>query len=83
MRTRRSIGVLDMTYPVARILSITSRIFRLLALWAGSDRPTPRGSVVEVDIPSDVSSVVVKELMEENEDVLLLWGLWNIGPLEF
>ena len=59
--------------------STTSRIFRRYALWEGSDRPTPRGSG-EADgvIIDDASGVVAKELIEEMEVVLLLWGLEDI-----
>ena len=73
-----------MTCPVARIRSMTSRILRRYALWVGSDRPTPRGSD-EADEPiiDNVSGVVTKESVDEIEDVLLLWGLEDIGPLGF
>ena len=74
-----------MTYPVARMRSMTPKILRRYALWAGSDRPTPRGSGVAASVsPMDeVSGVVAKEVIDENEDVLLLWGLEDIGPLGF
>ena len=74
-----------MTYPVARILSMTPSILRRYALWVGSDRPTPRGSgvpeEVEVSPIDDMSGVVVNELMDETEDLLLSWGFVGIGPL--
>ena len=66
-----------MAYPVARIRSITSKIFRRLALCVGSDRPIPRGPD-ESPISDDTSGVVAKEVMEEIEDVLFLWDLWDI-----
>ena len=71
-----------MTYPVARIRSIISRILRRYALWMGSDRPTPRGSD-EVDAPTidGVLGVVAKELIDETEDALLLGVFEDIGPL--
>ena len=93
MRTRCSIWMLNMTYPVARMRSITPRIFRRFALWVGLDRPTPRGSAAapgEVDISpiDDTSGVVAKEPIEETEDVLLLRGLgdielWGSGQVHF
>jgi len=60
-------GIFDVTYPVARIRSMTPRILRRYALWAGSDRPTPRGSGVDVPAIDVVSGVVVKELAEDTE----------------
>ena len=68
-----------MTYPVARMRSITSRILRRYALWVGSDRPTPRGSAIvsEKVCPSPIDEmpdVVGKELIDETGDVLLRWG---------
>ena len=76
-----------MTYPVARIRSMTPRILRRYALWVGSDRPTPRGSgvpeEVEVSPIDDMSGVVVNELMDETEDLLLLWDFEGIGSLGF
>ena len=79
MRTWRNDGIDDLTYPVARMRSTTPRIFRRYALWAGSDRPTPRcsGEADGVAI-DDESGVVAKELIEETEVVLLLWGLEDI-----
>ena len=77
-------GILDVTYPVARILSMTPRIFRRYALWAGSDRPTPRGSGIAFDVDAsaiEMSGVVVKELTEDTEDGPLLWGFEDIEPL--
>ena len=75
-----SSGVPDITHPVARMRSMTPKILRLYALWAGSDRPTPRGSGVapcEVDVsPMDkMSGVVGKVVIDETEGpgVLLLW----------
>ena len=74
-----------MTYPVARIRSMTPRILRRYALWVGSERPTPRGSgvpeEVEVSPTDDMSGVVVNELMYEIEDLPLLWGFEGVGPL--
>jgi len=78
MRTRHSCGILDATYPVARILSITSRIFRRFALWVGSDRPTPRGAGEGLDsspIVDDMSGVVAKEQMDDAEDLAFLRGV--------
>jgi hypothetical protein len=73
-----------MTYPVARMRSMTSRIFRRYALWRGSDRPTPCGPVVGSGVDDiDDSGVVVKELIEDTEDALLLWGSEDIRPLGF
>ena len=77
MRMYRSGRILNMTYPVARMRSMTSRIFRRYALWMGSDRPIPRGCDVgsdEADVPAidSVSGVVVKELVDETEDALLV-----------
>jgi hypothetical protein len=76
--------MIDMTYPVALIRSMTSRIFRRFALCMGSDRPTPRGSG-EVGSPfiDDTSGVVAREAIDEIEDLLLLGGLGGIGPLGF
>ena len=84
MRIHRGGGKLDMTCPVARMRSMTSRILRRYALLVGSDRPTPRGSD-EADEPiiDNVSGVVTGGSVDEIEDVLLLWGLENIGPLGF
>ena len=74
-----------MTYPVARIRSMTPRILRRYALWVGSDRPTPRGSgvpeTVEVSPVDDMSSMVANELMDETEDLLLLWGFESVRLL--
>jgi hypothetical protein len=79
MRTCRDERIGDLTYPVARMRSTTSRTLRRCALWVGSDRPTPRGSGegdgVTID---DGSGVVVKEVTEEMEVVLLLWGFGDI-----
>lgn len=77
-----------MTYPVARIRSITSNIFRRFALWVGSDKPTPRGSAVvpdEVDVSpiDDTSGVVAEELIDGAGYVSLLWGFGNFIPLGF
>ena len=76
MRTCRNDEINGLTYPVARMRSTTSRILRRCALWVGSDSPTPRGSGegdgVAID---DASGVVAKEVIEEMEVVLLLWGL--------
>jgi hypothetical protein len=71
------------TYPVARMRSMISRMLRRYALWVGSDRPTPRGSgepgVGEPTI-DDVLGVVARELIGETEDALLLWCSEDIGP---
>jgi hypothetical protein len=77
-----------MTNPVARMRSMTPKILRRYAPWVGSDRPTPLGSGVAPGgvgvFPMDeMSGVVAKEEMEETEDVLLMWGLKDIKPLEF
>ena len=76
-----------MTYPVARIRSMTPRILRRYALWVGSDRPTPRGSGVPEEVGvspiDDMSGVVVNELIDETEDLLLLWGFEGVGPPGF
>lgn len=65
-----------MTYPVALMRSMISRILRRYALWVGSDSPTPRGSggMGAPDIDG-VSGVVAKELIDETEDALLLWDI--------
>ena len=76
-------GIFDMAYPVARIRSITPRILRRYALWAGSDRPTPRGSSVDVPAIDAVSSVVVKELTEDTEDAPPLREFGDIELLWF
>jgi len=54
---------------------MTSKIFLRFALWVGSDKPTPRGGGGEVLLSSspmadDMSGVVAKELIDEDEDVL-------------
>ena len=77
-----------MTYPVARIRSMSWRILRRYALWVGLDRPTPRGSAAvpgEVgSVPiDDMSGVVEKELTDETEDALLRWELGDIVLLGF
>jgi len=76
-------GIFDMAYPVARIRSITPRILRRYALWAGSDRPTPRGSGVDVPAIDVVSGVVVKELTEDTEDAPSLRDLEDIELVWF
>lgn len=69
---------------MARIRSIISRIFRRLALWSGSDKPTPRGGVLgSSPIIDNTSGVVAKEPIDEVEEVLLLGGLGDIGPRHF
>ena len=70
-----------MPYPMARKRWIISKILRLYSLWAGSDRPTPRGSGGPDDI-DDVSGVVAKESIEEIEDALLLLWFEDIGSVE-
>ena len=72
-----------MTYPVARIRSITSRIFRRLALWVGSDRPTPREPVNSSPMPDDTSGVVANERTDEVESVPSLLGFWGIWTSTF
>ena len=69
----------DMTYPVALMRSMTSKIFLRLALWVGSDRPTPRGAgeaLSSSPIADDMSGVVAKELIDEVED-----ALWSVGDI--
>ena len=79
MKTCHNDGIDDLTYPVARMRSTTSRILRLYALWVGSDRPTPRCSdELDGDNIDGVSGVVAKESIEEIEDTLLMWGLEDI-----
>ena len=81
MRTGRSGGTVDVAYPVARMRSMISRILRRLSLCLGSDNPTPRGPGGVIGSPiDDTSGVVAKELIDEMEDVLLLWGSEDIGP---
>jgi len=74
-----------MTYPVALIRSMISRILRRYALWMGSDSPTPRGSGgMGTPAIDAVSGVVAKELIDETEDALLLWDIGCRGvPVVF
>jgi len=46
----------------------------------GLDRPIPRGSAI---VGSPIDGVVAKELMDETDEVLLLWCCWDIGALGF
>jgi len=82
MRIRRSGGIIDRNYPVARMRSMISRILRRYALWVGSDRPIPWGSVAapcEGGSPiDDMSGVVAKEPTDETEELLLLWCFRDI-----
>ena len=73
-----------MTYPVARMRSMIPRILRRFSLCLGSDKPTPRGPGEVLWLPiDDTSGVVVKELIDEIEDVLFLRGSGDIGPQSF
>ena len=76
-----------MTYPVARIRSMTPRIFRRYALWVGSDSPTPSGSCKLLNPPlmfdNSESGVVANEPIDETEDALPLWDLVDIRRLDF
>ena len=72
----RTLGV---AYPVALMLSMISRIFRLWVLWRGSDSPTPSGGGDELDAIEVSSNVVVKEEIEETEEARLLCWLEGMG----
>ena len=76
-------GIIDATHPVARMPSIIRRILRRYALCRGSDRPTPCGGSGVAPALDDIvwSGVVVKELMEERDEALLLGGVEGIGYL--
>ena len=60
---------------------MTSRSFRRLALWVGSERPTPRGPDEVLDSsPIEASGVEAKEVRDEIEDARFLWGFGDICP---